>query len=192
MSPSPPTLSYATAGAASRVQYSRDGAVAKVVIPAPSGRRVGAAIDATAAVIAGVLFNELGVFVAALAVCGWLAGGYSRQLGLAVVVLSAIVGGVFVGAWLYYRRLDAPMTVEVTPDALSFLNLSAARKEHVLPRNLVYDIKFVTHSGNLVVRTRGWEIFEWRPVNSDAEILRLVTFLREVVGLEPNGDSAGQ
>jgi hypothetical protein len=51
----------------------------------------------------------------------------------------------------------------------------------------VYDVKFVTPSRKLVVRTRGMEIFEWRPVDDDAEIRRMVGFLREVIGLPAEG-----
>jgi len=181
------TLGYETPGAASRVQYLRDEQGARVIVPSPRGRRLGAAVSQTLLIFGTILLNELGVFVVALVVLATWSGSYRHELVLAAAVAGGIVAIVFIGAWLGYRRLDDPVVVEVTAAAVSFLNFRTEAGAHRLPRNLVYDVKFVPHSRKMVIRTRGMEMFEWRPVGDDAEIRRMVGFLRDVIGLPAKG-----
>lgn len=180
-------LSYATPGAASRVQYVRDGGVARVIVPSPRGRRAGAAVEQTLLIFGAIFLNELGVFVVALVVLAMSSGQYRSELMQAAAVGGGVAALVFVGAWFRYRRLDDPMMIEVTPEAVRLVNYNRDADAHTLPRNLVYDVKFVAHSRRMVIRTRGMEMVEWRPVDDDDEVRRMVEFLREVIGLPGPG-----
>jgi hypothetical protein len=187
----PAALNYAPAGSARRVQYSNLGGQWTVTIPAPAGRRLVAAFSSALQILLAVFLNELGFWVVGLAAVGWWLGGADYRLLMILAGGVGFLGGVLMlEGWFRYRRLDGPVVVEVTPDTLSFLNLSAQRENHILPRNLVYDVKYVTHSRMMVVRTRGLEMFEWRPVDDDAEIARMVGFLRDALGLPAEGRTA--
>jgi len=173
------------------VQYVRDEGVARVVVPSPRGRRVGAAVEQTLLIFGMIFLNELGVFVVALVLLAMSAGRYRWELMQAAAVGGGIVGLVFVGAWFRYRRLDDPIVIEVTREAVRLVNFSRETDARTLPRNLVYDVKFVAHSRMMVIRTRGMEMVECRPVDDDNEIRRMVEFLREAVGLAGAGGGVG-
>ena len=168
-------LDYATSASECAITYRREGEGATIVIPSPRRRRLDAATHATIV----VFVNEVGLLIAAAAVIAWFANAR-----WACPVVSTVVAATFAIAWVWHRRLADPMVVQVTATAVVLENLSHEMPTHTVPRDLIYDIKYVSHSGNLVIRARGQEILEWRPVENERELLRISLFLREAIGLD--------
>jgi hypothetical protein len=172
----PVTLAYATPGAASGVAYVRDGQRATITIPARCGRRVAGAIEWTMA----AFINEAAILGVGVAVFLWWTG---QSLGWICPAGAALTAAIFALCYAIRRRLDEPIVVEVTPNALRICNLDDDKKPREYPRDRVYDVKYVSHSGKLVVRTRNVEMFEFRPVEDEAELKRMAAFLRTALGL---------
>ena len=168
-------LDYASDATEHGIGYRRTADGAMIVVPSPRSRRLEAAIGATFAVFA----NEFGLMLLAGGGIAWIAN--QRWICPA---LSSLLALAFTIAWIYYRRLSAPMIVEVTPKAVVFQNLTHENPIQSLPRDQIYDVKYVSHSGNLVIRARGHEIIEWRPVQHERELVRMALFLREAIGLD--------
>ena len=64
------------------------------------------------------------------------------------------------------RRKFRPTIIEVTPTTLSMLNVEmdgAGPKDITHPRADVYDVRYVSHSNNVVVRIHGQEMVELHP-----------------------------
>jgi hypothetical protein len=168
-------LDYAAGTTECGITYRRDPEGAVIVIPSPRRRRSEAASYVTIA----VFVNELGLLLAAGAVLAWLAK--ERWVCPALGALVAVTYGI---AWWWHRRLGEPMVVEVTPKVVVFENFSRETPVHTVPRDQIYDVKYVSHSGNLVIRARGHEILEWRPVENERELARIALFLREAIGMD--------
>jgi hypothetical protein len=98
-----------------------------------------------------------------------------RHLGLAVVAalpfvmcnlyVALAVAVIGVATALVRRRIGRPMVIEVDDRHFSVTNLNPAEPQDdpCYPRADVYDVKFVSHSGNVVVHARGHEMLELRP-----------------------------
>jgi len=83
------------------------------------------------------------------------------------------------------RGAFRPRIIEVTATTLSLLNIdiNGRPEDMIRPRQDVYEVRFVEHSGNLFIRTRGHEIIDCRPFH-DPRILRwLADTLRKTLGL---------
>jgi hypothetical protein len=175
-------LDYGTAASDPRVLLTREGDRATVVIRRP-GRRAQAAgtTMATAVVGEGFLVWGIAVFV------GWNYVGW-----LVIPLVMALWVGVFAVAWWQHRRLAEPIVVEVTGTELRFSNLDGDSKDAVLPRGKIYDVKYVSHSGCLVVRMRAMDMAEFLLTPDKREMEEIAGFLREVVGLgETRDDKEG-
>lgn len=72
-----------------------------------------------------------------------------------------------------YKRLGRPMVFRLTPSALRVENVQEGGEitDRVFARSAVYDIKYVSHSNYVVIRARGHEMLEVRPVG-DRRVLR--------------------
>ena len=94
-----------------------------------------------------------------------------------VVLLAAIVslGGVAADNLLNLPPLfkfSKPLVVELNLDSLTLRNYAPPGEEDpVRPRDQVYEVKFIPHSGNLVIHSRNMEMIEFRPC-PDAAVLR--------------------
>ena len=174
-------LDYASDAAEHGIGYHRTADGATITVPSPRSRRIEAAIGGTIAVFA----NELGLLLLAGGIFAWFVG--ERWTCPALSSLLAIT---FTIAWFYFRKLSDPMIVEVTPTAVVFQNLSHETPIHSFPRDKIYDVKYVNHSKNLVIRARGLEILEWRPVPDERELTRMALFLREAIGLDHRAPDA--
>jgi hypothetical protein len=170
------TLTYAVPGATGGVGYIRDADHATITIPARPGRRVAGAIDWTLA----AFINEAGLLALGIVIFTWWTG---QPLAWICSGAGALTAATFALCYAIRRRLDDPIIVEVTPTALRICNLDDGPKTREFPRDRVYDVKFVSHSGKLVVRTQGREIFEFRPTDDEPELRRMATFLRLAIGL---------
>jgi hypothetical protein len=170
------TLAYATPGATGGVGYVRDADNATITIPARPGRRVSGAIEWTL----GAFINEAGLLALGIVIFTWWTG---QPLAWICSGAGALTAATFALCYAVRRRLDDPIIVEVTPTALRICNLDDSPKTREFPRDRVYHVKFVSHSGKLVVRTQGQEMFEFRPTDDEPELRRMVTFLRLAIGL---------
>ena len=120
---------------------------------------------------------------------GWIVG---RILFTPIIVLFLLLGAG--DALFFYRgllRVGRAMVIEVNEDSLSFLNtpMGDQRRDVVLPRRDVYAVKYVGHSGNLVVRAHGHEMLDWRPFRSPHMLEYVARLIREALGLEEGRQS---
>lgn len=101
--------------------------------------------------------------------------------------------GLFIGvaAGMYLWKSRKPVIIELTSSELIFRNAPFSRHEgqsHVqrdlfLPREGIYDVKYVAHSGHLVIRIRGRELIETRPLPDPRLLQWLATELRAALSL---------
>jgi hypothetical protein len=85
-----------------------------------------------------------------------------------------------------WRTRANPPTIELNDVSLSSAHYVAANGDVVnlsLPRNKVYDFKFCEHSGNLVIRADGSEIFECRPHDNSAVLRDVARIFRDALRL---------
>jgi len=64
------------------------------------------------------------------------------------------------------RRTFRPMIIEITATTVSLMNVdleNSSKCDLVHPRKDVYDVRYVGHSNNVVIRVHGQEMIELRP-----------------------------
>jgi len=103
----------------------------------------------------------------------------------------AVVAGVLILA-IFRRRLGRPMVIELDARELRLLNVNPGEPEpdRTFRRADVYDVKFVRHSGNLVVRVHGQEILEVRPSDDPAILEWLADTLHRALWPQPPSENA--
>jgi hypothetical protein len=154
--PHAPLLQYADAPARHGIVFETTPEGVIVTIPVPLARRVlGMAAYGGMLVMALIIH----VFVAVAMVVA----------GLALVV--------------FRNRLGRPIVIELDARELRFRNVAPgeAQSDWACPRADVYDVKYVRHSGNLVVRIRGREMFEVRPSDDPAIVAWLAETLNRAL-----------
>jgi hypothetical protein len=77
------------------------------------------------------------------------------------------------------RRAFRPMIIEVTATTLSLLNveIDGHPQDLLHPRDQVYDVRYVQHSGNVVIRVHGQEMIDCRPFKDP----RMLQWLADVL-----------
>jgi hypothetical protein len=176
--PAQPVLPYADRPARLGITYAiADGRVLIVIPPPTWYRRPEIVVPAVIALV-----NTPGILKAA----------QSRDVLALVEMAVAAVAVAGVVVWTVVKRRAT--VIELTADALRLENIRPALSEDppfprkfVIPRKDIYDLKFVTHSGNLFIRARGREMLEFRPIN-DAPTLRWIADeLRRALGWSAAG-----
>lgn len=171
--PTPSLLNYATRSTDARILYASEGECAAVTIRREPGHRAKAAVGTTTWILGE------SIWVLAVGACAaWFWIGW-----FVVPVVGNLIIATFVAAWLRHRRLSEPVIIEITRDQVVFLNLNEHAKAQSFPRDRIYDVKHVIHSGCLVLRLRGMDMFECRPTPHNTEIEQIAGFLRTVLGL---------
>jgi len=156
----PAVLAYADSPARQGIAYELAAGTASFLIPPPPwyrrpefGVALALIIQQSIWTIVTTIRSPAQAFPACLAI---LAGG-GVCIGIAVLI-----------GWQWRR----PGFIELTPLHLRLRNIrlyqlpqnSGARAADVrYPRDLVYDIHYVSHSGNIVIHVRGYEMIELRP-----------------------------
>jgi hypothetical protein len=107
-----------------------------------------------------------------------------------IIRTSATVAMVLVATVAGTMRLRRPMRIDVTPDALVLENVMpfmstemAAARVMRYPRHKVYDVQFVGHSGNVIIRVRDNEMIEFSPSTDPRLKSWLAQELRRALGL---------
>ena len=88
----------------------------------------------------------------------------------------------------FFRRIHGwslPTVLEVSGTRLFLqnVNIDGAVQDVERARDAVYEVKYVAHSGNLVIRARGRDIIDFRPVDNPAALEWIAGLLREALGL---------
>jgi hypothetical protein len=98
--------------------------------------------------------------------------------------ICVAAAAIHIGKFVHHRHVTPEL--ELTADALRgryFQAELAMLVKFSLPRARIHEVKYVSHSGNLVIRAHGREMVEWRPTE-DAQTLRFVAArLRQALGL---------
>jgi hypothetical protein len=149
-------LSYADLPARKGIIFERDGGCVRFIIPPSRWWRFAESIGITA----------IALFVLTQLLPSYLA---SRSRGFVIVAAFVVIGGIV--AILQRLRRDPTIIIELGPERLRLHNISpvmspdTTRIEQSLSysRDRVYDIHYVDHSGNVIVRVRGEEMVEFRP-----------------------------
>jgi hypothetical protein len=117
---------------------------------------------------------------------------YGRAVAvlLTALTLPYVVPAGLVGANLapLVRRIwggTRPAVFEVSGRSLSLRNVYCDNqvRDFDRPRDAVYEVKYVSHSGNLMIRARGHELIDFRPVKDPAALQWIAGVLREALGL---------
>ena len=93
------------------------------------------------------------------------------------------------GISTFYRsfRRDRPLIIEVTSSIVAIRNLDADGEgqyyDLLRPRDAVYEVKFVAHSGNLVIRAKGHEMIDCHLFSDPRTTQWAADVLREALGL---------
>jgi hypothetical protein len=117
--------------------------------------------------------------------------------------LSGELGGVLVVAAV--RKIRHPTTtIRVDADALSIEDFHSWSEVVTLqfPRAGVYDVRYIEHSGNLLIRAHGQQLFDGRPINDPLVLREIAASIRAALGWEslagseaaahgPGGESIG-
>jgi hypothetical protein len=84
------------------------------------------------------------------------------------------------------RRPPIPRTIEVTAEALIFTNVMIEEEQTIItrPRREIYDVRYVSHSGNLVVHCHKMNMVECRPVRDPIVMKWIAAVLREALCLQ--------
>jgi len=106
-------------------------------------------------------------------------------------VISNVVTFSFVGLILVVGLWTLRVTrrIELTPDALLLENIAPVMWSDPIPRQLryarenVYDVQFIRHSGNLIIRVHGSEMIEFSPSNDPRVKEWMAAELRRTLGL---------
>ena len=103
-------------------------------------------------------------------------------IGVAVVVVATTI---------YKAGIGRPTIIEVTVDRLRFANVCHGQPEldRTIPRWDVTDVKYVRHSGYLVVHARGQQMYELAFRRDPALMMWLADTIREA--LWPKGAGHG-
>lgn len=121
--------------------------------------------------------------------------GSSRDL---LIVLAISIGGsglVIIAASVWPRRATRwakPIEIELNIAWLIVRNLEPGGplSDRQLPRDQVYEIKYVPHSGHLVIRAHGCEMIDFRPVDSDRAMRWVAETLQAALSRAPTlGDA---
>jgi hypothetical protein len=92
-------------------------------------------------------------------------------LFLTNIFVAIVVFAVIIIAAVVRQQFTRPTVIELTADELVIQNLLGATADYRVPRDAVYDVRYVSHSGNIVIHARGQEMLEFRPVG-DCELLK--------------------
>src|SRR5688572_15087587 len=125
-----PLLQYADAPARHGIVFETSADGLLITIPVPLWRQLAMLAGSGGVLIIAVLIH---LFAA---------------VAIAVIALCLAI---------YHRRLGRPVIIELTADELRFRNVTPGEPDadRTFRRADVYDVKFVGHSGNLVVRVHG-------------------------------------
>jgi hypothetical protein len=168
-------LEYATPATDARVLYTREENRATVVIHRP-GRRTKAAVEST-----GMFAGEgllLLMLAGVVAVSRWSAW-------VLIPGIPTLFGVMFAVGWVCKSRLSRPIILELADNQLTASNLDTSPRIRHIDLEGVYEIKYVDHSKNIVIRRRGREIFEIFVTPDAAEGKRIASFLGDAAGLDP-------
>jgi len=141
----PPVLSYADLPARKGIIFEREGGFVRFIIPPSRWWRFAESAGVTA----------IALFVLTQLLPSYLA---SRSRGFFIVAAFVLIGGIV--AIFHRLRRDPTIVIELGPEKLRLHNITpvmppdTTRIEHSLsyPRDGVYDIHYVDHSGNVIVR----------------------------------------
>lgn len=168
----PITLQYAAVPAWDDIIYE----------PTPGGVRITLRHGGSVIVASIVAAFLLMLLVIPVFILGW------RQVLLALGVVGevlAVIVYAIVGTVVGVLKQTKPTVIEVTADALVFRNVFVQEGYEVIrPRSEVYDVKYVTHSRNLVVRCHTMNMIDCRPVRDEATLRWLAEVLREAMGIK--------
>ena len=87
------------------------------------------------------------------------------------IFVASIVFLVIIILAVARQKFTRPTVIELTADEFIIQNLLGAAADYRVPREAVYDVRYVSHSGNIVVHARGQQLLEFRPMN-DAALLK--------------------
>jgi hypothetical protein len=119
--------------------------------------------------------------------------------GAAIVILAIFISPIVLLVILATADLDAlrrmlrgiksvfrPMIIEVTGPSLSLLNIEidGTYQDVIRPRESVYELRFIEHSGNLFIRAHGQEIIDCRPFRDPRMLRWLANVLVQALGLK--------
>ena len=105
----------------------------------------------------------------------------SEMLPVTVGLLLQIVWGIKI-ALVHAAK---PKVIEVTASDLILTNILVEDENNVItrPRSQIYDVKYIGHSGNLVIRCHTANMIECRPVTNPIVLQWLAGVLREALQL---------
>jgi hypothetical protein len=91
------------------------------------------------------------------------------------------------------RKAEMPRTIEVTAESLVLTNILVEEEQTIItrPRGEVYDIRYVAHSGNLVIHCHKMNMVECRPVRDPIVLKWIAAVLRDAMAL-PDGSQVGE
>ena len=174
--PPPQVLAYADLPARHGIQYDIRPDGATFVIPQPPWWR-----RAEIVVLIALLpfMGGIGLYK------GVTRGSVSRIAG------SVLVMGILVAATVQTALRRRAAVIEVTPTTVRLENTGPvvgtapeqAAGTHHLPRELVYDVRYVEHSGHVIIRIRGHELIEFNPVRDRRANAWIAKELRRALGL---------
>lgn len=111
-----------------------------------------------------------------------------RGFLLAFAGLSPVVGISLHLAWEFWKfplSSAKPRSIELKSTALVLINILMEDEKMVVtrPRSQIYDVKYVPHSGNLVVRCHSENMIECRPIADPIVLQWIADVLREALHL---------
>jgi hypothetical protein len=112
---------------------------------------------------------------------------------LVVLLLLLIGGGDWFALYRTIRSAGKPLIIEVTGGILAIRNIvidGDVQPDITRPRDKVYEVKFVSHSGNLFIRAHGHEIIDCRPFDDPLVVQWVAQVLRAALGLEAASKSS--
>lgn len=132
-----------------------------------------------------LLFRLQSNFWILTALAAWPLWAWLAVEAIAVVIATA---------WREVRYRRVVPALELNAHALIVRRLipNDSKPERLLPRSKVYEVKYVSHSGKLVIRCRGEEMIELRPMRDPIVLSYVADVLHESLELEPQRPAAGQ
>ena len=111
-----------------------------------------------------------------------------RGFLLVLAGLSPLVGISLHLGWVFWKfpfRSAKPRSIELTTTVLILVNILMEEEKTVVTRSRsqIYDVKFVPHSGNLVIRCHTENMIECRPIADPIVLQWIADVLREALHL---------
>jgi hypothetical protein len=156
-----PVLAYAGAPARWGIVCERNGPEVTITIPRrwPIGSLIFTAVMMVVSLVVVSFISRAAVVFAAVVVLFVTFG-----IGHVAAALLPTVPGLF--------RFSRPIIIELNAHSLTVHNFDpGTREDPTVPRERVYDIRYVPHSGNLVIHSRYLDLIECRPC-PDPEVLK--------------------